>query len=316
MNLHQFRYVREAVRRGLNLTEAAKALHTSQPGVSKAILELEEELGVRIFQRHGKRLRRVTEPGTQVLASIERILQELENLRRIGEEYSRQESGTLSIATTHTQARYMLPAPIAALRQRYPAVRVALHQGNPEQVAQMLLDGAADIGLATESLEEHADLITLPCYDWQHVAVLPTGHPLADGPPLTLEQLAAQPLVSYHPSFTGRRRIDQAFAQRRLAPDFVLEAIDADVIKTYVRLGLGVGLVAEMAMRADDATADAGLVARPVGHLFGRNVSRVAFRRGAYLRHYVYTLAELLSDRLNRALIERAVAGGGDDYTL
>lgn len=316
MNLHQFRYVREAVRRGLNLTEAAKALHTSQPGVSKAILELEEELGVRIFQRHGKRLRRVTEPGSQVLASIERILQELENLRRIGEEYSRQESGTLSIATTHTQARYMLPAPIAALRQRYPAVRVALHQGNPEQVAQMLLDGAADIGLATESLEEHADLITLPCYDWQHVAVLPTGHPLADGPPLTLEQLAAQPLVSYHPSFTGRRRIDQAFAQRRLAPDFVLEAIDADVIKTYVRLGLGVGLVAEMAMRADDAAADAGLVARPVGHLFGRNVSRVAFRRRAYLRHYVYTLAELLSDRLNRALIERAVAGGGDDYTL
>ena len=175
MNLHQFRYVREAVRRGLNLTEAAKALHTSQPGVSKAILELEEELGVRIFQRHGKRLRRVTEPGTQVLASIERILQELENLRRIGEEYSRQESGTLSIATTHTQARYMLPAPIAALRQRYPAVRVALHQGNPEQVAQMLLDGAADIGLATESLEEHADLITLPCYDWQHVAVVPAG---------------------------------------------------------------------------------------------------------------------------------------------
>ncbi|MCP5270314.1 MAG: CysB family HTH-type transcriptional regulator [Burkholderiaceae bacterium] len=316
MNLHQFRYVREAVRRGLNLTEAAKALHTSQPGVSKAILELEEELGVRIFQRHGKRLRRVTEPGTQVLASIERILQELENLRRIGEEYSRQESGTLSIATTHTQARYMLPAPIAALRQRYPAVRVALHQGNPEQVAQMLLDGAADIGLATESLEEHADLITLPCYDWQHVAVVPAGHPLADGPPPTLEQLAAQPLVSYHPSFTGRRRIDQAFAQRRLAPDFVLEAIDADVIKTYVRLGLGVGLVAEMAMRAEDAAADDGLVARPVGHLFGRNVSRVAFRRGAYLRHYVYTLAELLSDRLNRALIERAVAGGGDDYAL
>ena len=208
MNLHQFRYVREAVRRGLNLTEAAKALHTSQPGVSKAILELEEELGIRIFQRHGKRLRKVTEPGTQVLASIERILQELDNLRRIGQEYSQQDSGTLSIATTHTQARYRLPTPIAALRQRYPAVRVALHQGNPEQVAQMLLDGAADIGLATESLQAHADLISLPCYDWQHVAVLPAGHPLASSASLTLEQLAAQPLVSYHPSFTGRRRID------------------------------------------------------------------------------------------------------------
>jgi LysR family cys regulon transcriptional activator len=322
LNLHQFRYVREAVRRGLNLTEAARALHTSQPGVSKAILELEEELGVQIFQRHGKRIRRLTEPGVQVLASVERILQELENLRRIGEEYSRQESGTLSIATTHTQARYTLPGPIAQLRQRFPAVRVALHQGNPEQVAQMLIDGSADIGLATESLEDHAELITLPCYDWQHVAVMPAGHPLADGPPLTLEQLAAQPLVSYHPSFTGRRRIDQAFAQRRLTPDFVLEAIDADVIKTYVRLGLGVGLVAEMAMRDDGDGADAaggghaGLVARPVGHLFGRNLSRVAFRRGAYLRHFVYVFAEGLSDRLSRALIERAVAGGGDDYEL
>ncbi len=314
MNLHQFRYVREAVRRGLNLTEAAKALHTSQPGVSKAILELEEELGIRIFQRHGKRLRKVTEPGAQVLASINLILQELENLRRIGQEHAQQDRGTLSIATTHTQARYRLPAPIAALRQRYPAVRVALHQGHPEQVAQMLLDGAADIGLATESLQAHADLITLPCYDWQHVAVLPSGHPLASSPALTLEQLAAQPLVSYHPSFTGRRRIDDAFAQRRLTPDFVLEAIDADVIKTYVRLGLGVGLVAEMAMQADGE--DAGLVARPVGHLFGRNTSRVAFRRGAYLRQFVYTFAELLSDRLTRALIERAVAGGGDDYAL
>lgn len=320
VNLHQFRYVREAVRCGLNLTEAARALHTSQPGVSKAILELEEELGVQIFQRHGKRLKRITEPGTQVLAAIERILQEIDNLRRIGDEYSRQESGTLSIATTHTQARYTLPGPIAQLRRQFPAVRVALHQGNPEQVARMLVDGAADIGLATESLEEHAELITLPCYDWQHVAVMPAGHPLAEGPPLTLEQLAAHPLVSYHPSFTGRRRIDQAFAQRRLSPDFVLEAIDADVIKTYVRLGLGVGLVAEMAMREDAdgaAAVDAtGLVARPVGHLFGRNVSRVAFRRGVYLRHFVYAFAELLSDRITRALVERAVAGGGDDYEL
>jgi LysR family cys regulon transcriptional activator len=314
MNLQQFRFVREAVRRGLNLTEAAKALHTSQPGVSKAILELEEELGVDIFQRHGKRLRRVTEPGQLVLASIERILQELENLRRIGDEFSRQESGTLSIAATHTQARYMLPGPVALLRRRFPDVRVALHQGNPEQVAQMLLDGSADLGLATESLDDHPDLITLPCYDWQHVMVVPAGHPLATGDPPTLEQLAHEPLVSYHPSFTGRRRIDAAFAQRRLQPDVVLEAIDSDVIKTYVKLGLGVGIVAEMAMR-DDAP-DSGLVARPLGHLFGRNVTRVAFRRGAYLRHFVYTFAELLSDRLTRALIERAVAGGGADYQM
>jgi LysR family cys regulon transcriptional activator len=208
----------------------------------------------------------------------------------------------------------MLPGPVALLRRRFPDVRVALHQGNPEQVAAMLIDGSADIGLATESLEDHAELITLPCYDWQHVVVMPAGHALADGPPLTLEQLAAEPLVSYHPSFTGRRRIDQAFAQRRLSPDVVLEAIDSDVIKTYVRLGLGVGIVAEMAVRDDPPGGE--LVSRPVGHLFGRNVSRVAFRRGAYLRHFVYTFAELLSDRLTRALIERAVAGGGDDYQL
>ena len=314
MNLHQFRFVREAVRRGLNLTEAAKALHTSQPGVSKAILELEEELGVDIFVRHGKRLRRVTEPGAHVLKSIERILQELDNLRRIGDEFSQQDSGTLSIATTHTQARYVLPGPVALLRRRFPQVRVVLHQGNPEQVAQMLLDGAADIGLATESLEDFDELITLPCYDWQHVIVVPVGHPLATVENPTLEQLAAEPLVSYQPAFTGRKRIDQAFAQRRLQPDVVLEAIDADVIKTYVRLGLGVGIVAEMAMRDD--SADAGLVARPAGHLFGRNVSRVAFRRGAYLRHFVYTFAELLSDRLTRALIERALVGGGENYEL
>jgi LysR family transcriptional regulator, cys regulon transcriptional activator len=314
MNLHQFRFVREAVRRGLNLTEAAKALHTSQPGVSKAILELEEELGIEIFQRHGKRIKRVTEPGLQVVAAIERILNELDNLKRIGDEFSQQERGTLSIATTHTQARYMLPGPVALLRRRFPEVRVALHQGNPDQVARLLIDGAADIGLATESLEDHEELISLPCYDWQHVVVVPPGHALAEGPLPTLEQLAALPLVSYHPTFTGRRRIDAAFAQRRLTPDIVLEAIDSDVIKTYVKLGLGVGIVAEMAMK-DDA-ADGALVARPVGHLFGRNVSRVAFRRGAYLRNFVFTFAELLSDRLTRALIERALAGGGADYEL
>jgi LysR family cys regulon transcriptional activator len=200
------------------------------------------------------------------------------------------------------------------LRRRFPQVRVVLHQGNPEQVSRMLVDGAADIGLATESLEGFDELITLPCYDWQHVVVVPPAHALAAAENLTLEQLATEPLVSYHPTFTGRRRIDQPFAQRRLQPDFVLEAIDSDVIKTYVRLGMGVGIVAEMAMRPDSGDAtDAGLVARPAGHLFGRNVSRVAFRRGAYLRHFVYTFAELLSDRLTRALIERALAGGGED---
>jgi LysR family transcriptional regulator, cys regulon transcriptional activator len=314
MNLHQFRFVQEAVRRGLNLTETAKALYTSQPGVSKAILELEEELGVDIFARHGKRLKRVTEPGQQVLKAIEVIMREVNNLKRIGEEYSLQDAGTLSIATTHTQARYILPEPVALLRRRFPKVNVSLHQGSPDQVARMLLEDTADIGLATESLDDYEELVTLPCYEWQHMMVVPVTHPLAAVERPTLEQLAAEPLISYHPSFTGRKRIDQAFAKARLKPNIVLEAIDSDVIKTYVKLGLGVGIVAEMAVRDDPPGGE--LVSRPVGYLFGSNVSRVAFKRSAYLRNFVYTFAELLSDRLSRALILRAMAGGGADYDL
>jgi LysR family cys regulon transcriptional activator len=315
MNLHQFRFVLEAVRQNLNLTEAAKALHTSQPGVSKAILELEDELGIDIFARHGKRLRRVTEPGQQVLGSIEIIMREVNNLKRIGAEFSNQDTGTLSIATTHTQARYVLPEPVAQLRKRFPKVNISLHQGTPEQVAQMLLDEVADVGLATESLAQFEGLVSLPCYEWQHVVVMPTDHPLAPVERLSLEQLAQEPLISYHPSFTGRKRIDQAFEARRLSPTVALEAIDADVIKTYVRLGLGVGIVAEMAMREDRST---DLVWRPASHLFGQNVARMAFKRGAYLRSFVYTLAEMISPRLNRQVIVQAVAGreGSHDYEL
>jgi LysR family transcriptional regulator, cys regulon transcriptional activator len=314
MNLHQFRFVQEAARRKLNLTETAKALFTSQPGVSKAILELEGELGIDIFARHGKRLRRVTEPGQQVLKSIEIILREVNNLKRIGDEFSKQDAGTLSIATTHTQARYVLPSSVAQLRKRFPKVNVSLHQGTPEQVAQMVIDEVADIGLATESLAQFDELVTLPCYEWHHVAVLPAGHPLAQVERISLEQLAAEPLISYHPSFTGRTRIDQAFAARRLAPDVVLEAIDADVIKTYVKLGLGVGIVAEMAVRDDPLGGD--LVWRPVGHLFGQNVARIALKRGAYLRNFVYAFAEMMSDRLSRSLIQRAMDGEPQDYQL
>ncbi|MDN3543514.1 MAG: CysB family HTH-type transcriptional regulator [Roseateles asaccharophilus] len=314
MNLHQFRFVQEAARRNLNLTETAKALFTSQPGVSKAILELEEELGVDIFSRHGKRLRRITEPGQQVLKSIEIIMREVGNLKRIGEEYSKQDAGTLSIATTHTQARYVLPGPVAQLRKRFPQVQVSLHQGNPEQVARMLLDESADVGLATESLSEHEDLVTLPCYEWQHVLVAPADHPLAQTERISLEQLAQYPLVSYHPSFTGRTRIDRAFAARQLKPDIVLEAIDSDVIKTYVKLGMGVGIVAEMAVREDPPGGE--LVSRPLGHLFGQNVARIAFKRGAYLRNYVHAFVSLLSDRLDKALLERAMNGEASDYKL
>ena len=313
MNLHQFRFVQEAVRRNLNLTETAKALFTSQPGISKAILDLEDELGIDIFARHGKRLRRVTEPGLQVLRSVDIILREVGNLKRIGDEYSKQDSGTLSIATTHTQARYFLPEPVAQLRKRYPKVNISLHQGAPAQVGQMLLDEVADIGIATEALGAFDGLVTLPCYEWQHAVVMPRGHPLAQIEPLTLEDLAVQPLVSYHPSFSGRSRVDDAFAARRLKPAIVLEAIDADVIKTYVRLGLGVGILAELAVRDEPPAGD--LVWRPVGHLFGTNVTRIAFKRGAYLRNFVYAFAEMLSGELTRQRIEKTMAGDNEDST-
>jgi LysR family cys regulon transcriptional activator len=314
MNLHQFRFVQEAVRRNLNLTEAAKALHTSQPGVSKAIIELEEELGIEIFARHGKRLKRVTEPGQHVLKSIELIMREVGNLKRIGEQFSAQDSGTLSIATTHTQARYVLPVPVAKLRDDYPKVSVSLHQGSPDQVARMVLDEVAEIGIATESLSDYPDLVTLPCYEWQHVLVLPREHPLAKKERITLEDIAAEPLVTYHPSFTGRTRIDAAFAHKKLTPRIALEAIDSDVIKTYVRLGLGIGIVAEMAVRDDGSNND--LATRPLGNLFGHNLARVAFKRGAYLRTFVLRFAELLSDRLDRNLIAKAMSGHGNDYEL
>jgi LysR family cys regulon transcriptional activator len=318
MNLHQLRFVQEAVRRNLNLTETARALHTSQPGVSKAIRELENELGVDLFVRHGKRLTRITEPGRQMLASVEAILREVANLKRIGDEYAARDTGTLSIATTHTQARYFLPAPVSELRRRYPQVQVVLHQGVPEQVARMLHTELADIGLATEALALDAGLVTLPCYEWQHVLVVPRGHALAAVERPTLEQLAGQTLVLYHPTVTGRTRIDRAFERARLTPKVALEAIDSDVIKTYVRLGLGVGIVTELAMREEAAQAEpADLVAVPLGHLFGANVTRIAFKRGVYLRQFVLAFAELLSPRLSAALIGRALKGSaGADYEL
>ena len=234
MNLHQFRFVQEAARRNLNLTEAAKALHTSQPGVSKAIIELEDELGVDIFARHGKRLKRITEPGQHVLKSIELIMREVGNLKRIGEQYSAQDSGTLSIATTHTQARYVLPPPVARLREAYPKVTISLHQATPHEVARMVIDEVAEIGMATESLAEYPDLVTLPCYEWQHVLVMPTNHPLAQKERVGLEDIAHEALITYHPTFTGRSKIDQAFAARKLQPRIVLEAIDSEIGRAHV----------------------------------------------------------------------------------
>jgi LysR family cys regulon transcriptional activator len=314
VNLHQFKFVQEAVRRNLNLTETAKALHTSQPGVSKAIIELEDELGVEIFARHGKRLKRITEPGAEVLRSIELIMREVQNLKRVGQQYANNDSGTVSIATTHTQARYVLPRPVTKLRQIYPKVNVSLHQGSPSQVAKMLLDDVADIGIATESLADYEGLISLPCYEWQHVLVLPLGHPLLDLERIRLQDLADYPLVTYHPSFTGRTRVDMAFASQGLKPNIALEAIDSDVIKTYVKLGMGVGIVAQMAVEGD--AQDPDLAVRPAGHLFGTNIARVAFKRGAYLREVVLRLAELLSERLNKDLIRKAMQNVGENYGI
>jgi LysR family cys regulon transcriptional activator len=313
MNLHQLRFVREAVRQNYNLTEAAKALFTSQPGVSKAIIELEEELGIDIFARHGKRIRGLTEPGRAVLKSVEAIMQEIDGLKRIGKEFAAQDSGSFTIATTHTQARYALPKVVQAFTAKFPKVRLSLLQGNPKQVAEMVLLDHADIAIATESIASIDGLVSIPCYQWEHVVVAPPDHPLLKSKSITLEEIAAFPLITYDAAFTGRTKIDQAFSLRKLKPDILLEAIDADVIKTYVELGLGVGIIAGMAF---DAERDRGLRAIPVGHLFGTNVSRVALKQGAYLRSYVYTFIELLTPTLNRKLIEQVMSGEKEMYEL
>lgn len=313
MNLHQFRFVREAVRQNYNLTEAAKALYTSQPGVSKAIIELEEELGVDIFARHGKRIRGLTEPGRAVLRLVESIMQEVDGLKRIGKEFAAHDSGNLTIATTHTQARYALPKVVQAFMQKYPKVRLSLLQGNPRQIIEMVRNDQADIAIATEALASGEGLVSLPCYQWEHVIVVAPDHPLLASKNLSLEEVAGYPLITYDAAFSGRSKIDHAFALRDLKPDIVLEAIDADVIKTYVELGMGVGIVAGMAF---DAGRDCGLRALPAGHLFGTNVSRVALKRGAYLRSYVYTFIELLAPTLNRKLIAQVMEGEKELYEL
>jgi LysR family cys regulon transcriptional activator len=313
MNLHQLRFVREAVRQNFNLTEAAKALFTSQPGVSKAIIELEEELGVDIFTRHGKRIRGLTEPGRAVLKSVELIMQEIEGLKQIGREFAAQDSGSLTIATTHTQARYSLPPVVQAFMQKYPKVRLSLLQGNPKQVAEMVQRDQADLAIATESIAGIDGLITMPCYQWEHVVVVPPDHPLLKLKVVSLEEIATYPLITYDSAFAGRNKIDHAFALRQIKPDILLEAIDADVIKTYVELGMGVGIIAGMAF---DAERDKNLRSIPVGNLFGMNISRIALKQGAYLRSYVYTFIELLAPTLNRKLIDQVLQGSKDNYEL
>ncbi|MFT3720673.1 CysB family HTH-type transcriptional regulator [Pseudorhodoferax sp.] len=311
MNFQQLRSVREAVRCGFNLTEVAHALHTSQPGVSRQIRELEEELGIELFVRAGKRLTGLTEPGAHVLPIIESILQGSHNLRTAGQEFVAQQSGALSIAATHSQARYALPGAVQEFRLQFPNVRLHLHQGSPQQVAQMLLSGQADVGIATEALAQYPELVALPCYRWTHAVVVPPRHPLLDGP-LTLERLARHPLITYGAGFTGRSHIDEAFARQRIVPRIVLSAMDADVIKTYVELGMGVGIVASIAFEAE---RDTQLRAIDAGALFGINLTKLALRRGTYLRGYVYTLIESFAPTLKRRVVEQAMAAGPDVAT-
>jgi DNA-binding transcriptional LysR family regulator len=313
MNLQQLRYVRETVRQGLNLTEAAKKLFTSQPGVSKQIGELEKELGVDIFVRRGKRLVALTEPGHMVVKIIDELLQLADNLKGAAREFQDQASGTLTVATTHTQARYALPTVVRQFKRRYPKVHLTLKQGNPSQLADMVVAGEADLAIATEALGHYPKLLALPGYQWNHCVVVPAKHPLAKAERATLEEVARYPIITYDTAFAGRTHIDEAFAARGLTPDIVLSAIDADVIKTYVELEMGIGIVAAMAF---DPKRDRGLRALDAAHLFKSNTTRVAIRRGGYLRGYAYAFIELFSPQLSRAVIDAALAGKGEMYEL
>jgi LysR family cys regulon transcriptional activator len=291
MNLQRLRYLREIVRRDLNLTAAAAALHTSQPGVSRQILEMEEELGCAIFERRGRRLTGLTEPGRAALTIAERVLDDLEALRRVGHEWADGEQGTLTIATTHTQARYTLPTVVAAFRRQHPQIGITLRQGEPDQVVRSVLDGKADLAVATEAVSQVEQLIATPFLEWSHVAVVPPDHPLAHGGPPSAAALAAFPLLTYDTAFAGRKAIDLAFADAGLAPQVAISALDADVIKTYVRLGLGVGLIASVAFNSQ---ADAPLIALNCKHLFGAKTSYVALPAGKTPRRFVTRFIAML----------------------
>lgn len=304
MKLHQLRYIREVSRQGLNVSNAAEVLHTSQPGVSKQIQLLEEELGLQIFHRSGKRLTSVTEPGKAILEMAERVLHEMENIKRVGEDFTQESEGCLTIATTHTQARYRLPPAVKAFVERYPAVRLNIHQGSPAQVAELVVSGEADIGIATESIADQESLAALPCYTWNRCVVVPQGHPLLTDAPLTLGKIARYPIVTYDLGFTGSTSVKRVFEAQGLQPNIVLTAIDADVIKTYVELGLGVGLLAKMAYNAE---RDQNLAMLDAAHLFPDSTTYLGVRRDAYLRSYVYEFIHLIAPHLDRAAVNAAL---------
>ncbi len=315
MKLQQLRYLVEVARCGLNVSEAAEALYTSQPGVSKQIKLLEDELGVIVFERSGKRLTAITEPGKRVLEIAERIMHDAKNIKRVGEEFAGGDTGSLVIATTHTQARYALPSVVKAFVERHPNVRLSMHQGSPPQIAEWTVKGEADIAIATEALEQFPQLVMLPCYQWGHSVVAPEGHAILAEKSITLAALAKWPLITYDPAFTGRTRINQAFERAHLTPNVILAAIDADVIKTYVSLGLGLGIIASMAY---DPARDTGLKAVDAVHLFGSNTTRIGLRRGTYMRQYEYDFIQLFASQLTKKAVDMAMAGAGgdDEYQL
>lgn len=303
MKLHQLRYVHEVARQQLNISKAAEVLHTSQPGVSKQIQLLEDELGLQIFQRNGKRLIGVTEPGRIILDLAERIMLEMQNIRQVGNEYTHSEAGTLTIATTHTQARYRLPPAVKAFMEQYPDVRLNIHQGNPTQVATQVANGEADIGIATESISSFDKLVSLPCYQWNRCVVTPPGHPLLSDTPLTLQKISRYPLITYDFSFTGSSLVNRVFEKEGLHPNVVLTAIDADVIKTYVSLGLGIGLLANMAY---DRDRDSNLAVLDASHLFPPSTTYLGIRRDTFLRGYMYGFIQLLAPDFDRKAVDAA----------
>jgi LysR family cys regulon transcriptional activator len=316
VNFQQLRIVRETVRQDFNLTTVANTLFTSQPGVSKHIKDLEDELGIEIFVRRGKRLLGLTEPGKELLAVVERILLDTQNARSIADHFSSRETGNLVIATTHTQARYALPEVIKAFKAEYPKVHLVLHQGSPREIAELLTAGEADIAIATEWLSNVPEIVTFPYYTWHHAVIVPQGHPLIELTTITLADLSDYPIITYHEGFTGRTSIDRSFADAGLVPDIVLSAIDADVIKTYVDVGLGIGIVASMAYHPE---RDSNLVLLAVPYLFVANTTRLAVRRGVYLRKYAYDLILKLVPGLTEGRISEALRkenGASEDFVI
>ncbi len=303
MKLQQLRYIWEVAHHDLNVSATAQSLFTSQPGISKQIRLLEDELGVEVFARSGKHLTHVTPAGEAILEAAGEVLRKVESIKQVAQEFSNEKKGTLSIATTHTQARYALPATISAFIERYPDVSLHMHQGTPMQISEMAADGTVDFAIATEALELFSDLIMMPCYRWNRCILVPRDHPLCQVSSLSLEDVAAHPIVTYVFGFTGRSKLDEAFTEKGLTPRVVFTAADADVIKTYVRLGLGIGIVAGM---AHDPEMDPDLVALDASHLFASSVTRIGCRRGTFLRGYMYEFIEDFAPHLNRDLVNEA----------